>query len=336
MNKRFNNKRKSKAKASMPALSSTPEMSLSGFKPVMWPVCLPVKLIYTDYRVLTAVANQANYVYRLNSLFDPDQSGVGGQPAGFDQLKTLYGRYRVLACKCEVEAVSNSTGGNGLLAIAPSDISSLTAVAEDIAGLRYAAAATFSQSEKARLVRTYHIGKLLGYGDESMLGNPDAAAATTASPNFQQYLNVNVETGNGATNQTMVMVRLTYYARMEVPTAVEDATPLVHMARSFRFMSGAPVAQRASPTNAPENSDTPEGEPAVSGTGRIRGAPAPIPSSTGGRLASPSSAATSAATLTVNIEPGRASSVSVSQSCCPRCIRSEEIAGLGASLPQVP
>jgi hypothetical protein len=311
-------------------------MSLSGFKAVMWPTCLPVKLVYTDYRVLTAVANQANYVYRLNSLFDPDQSGVGGQPAGFDQLKVLYGRYRVLACKCEVEAISNSTGGNGLLAIAPSDISSLTAVAEDIAGLRYAAAGTFSQTDKARLVKTYHIGKLLGYGDESMLGNPDAAAAISASPNFQQYLNVNVETGNGATNQTMVMVRLTYYARMEVPIAVEDASPILHKARSFRFTSGAPIAPlRDSPLTkvAAENSNTTEGEPVVSGSAAQHGylLPAPPGENSGGLAGSLSTAATSAAT-TMESSPSKAGVV-VAQSCCPRCIRSEEIAGLGVSFP---
>lgn len=35
------------------------------------------------------------YLFNLNSLFDPDRTGTGHQPLGFDQLKTLYNRYRV-------------------------------------------------------------------------------------------------------------------------------------------------------------------------------------------------------------------------------------------------
>jgi hypothetical protein len=221
-------------------MAGVPKQSLSGYKPVMWPTVLPVKLTYTDYRVITAVGSQANYVYRLNSLNDPDFSGVGGQPAGFDQVKTLYGRYRVMAVKVEVQAAANAATGPGLLAIAPSDSSSLTAIAEDIAGLRYAKAASFTTSEVGKVTALWHIGELLGYSDQSMLANSNVEAAIGSNPAFQQYLNVNVETGNSATQQTMIMVRLTYYARMEVPIAVEDAVSKGRVAgcRLSQFAAG--------------------------------------------------------------------------------------------------
>lgn len=204
-------------------MAGVPKASLEGYKPLMWPTVLPVRLVYTDYRVLTAIGNQASYVYRLNSVFDPDQTGVGGQPAGFDQLKTLYGRYRVMAVKVEVEAAANATTGSGLLAIAPSDSAVLGLTAEDTADLRFAKSVSYTQSQVGKLSALYHIGELLGYSDQSMLANTNVEAATTTSPAFQQYLIVAVETGNSATQQTMTMVRLTYYVRMEVPIAVDDA-----------------------------------------------------------------------------------------------------------------
>lgn len=198
-------------------------MPLTGFRSVMWPTCLPVKLRYDDYRVLTAVGNEAFYTYRLNSLFDPDQSGAGAQPEGFDQLKTLYGRYRVIAAKCTVEAQGNGANTNGFVAMAPIDNSSLSIDAESLAALRYGVGKTFSQTESARMTKTYHIGDLLGYSDEAVLGNSNLDAAISASPSFQQYLMVQVETGNSATGQTMIRVQIEFYARMEVPIAVEDA-----------------------------------------------------------------------------------------------------------------
>lgn len=38
------------------------------------------------------------YVFNLNSLYDPDSTGIGHQPYGYDNLALLYNRYRVISC----------------------------------------------------------------------------------------------------------------------------------------------------------------------------------------------------------------------------------------------
>jgi len=43
----------------------------------------------------------AYYTLRANSLYDPDHSGVGEQPMGFDQLAALYAHYVVLSSRCK-------------------------------------------------------------------------------------------------------------------------------------------------------------------------------------------------------------------------------------------
>jgi len=47
--------------------------------------------------------------FRANGMYDPDHTGVGHQPYGFDQLMGQYFHYTVLKCTCEVESLSNET-----------------------------------------------------------------------------------------------------------------------------------------------------------------------------------------------------------------------------------
>jgi len=56
----------------------------------------------------------AGYTFALNGLYDPDISGSGHQPMGFDQFTALYQNYKVLGAKVTakftIDAQSTSTG----------------------------------------------------------------------------------------------------------------------------------------------------------------------------------------------------------------------------------
>lgn len=47
-------------------------------------------------------------VWRLNSLFDPDETGVGHQPYGRDQMAGLYNRYKVLSADVTLTVLNRS------------------------------------------------------------------------------------------------------------------------------------------------------------------------------------------------------------------------------------
>jgi len=204
---------------------------LAGYKAVEWPDVLAVKMCYNDVRPITAVGNEGVYTYRMNSVFDPDFTGVGGQPEGFDQLKALYSRYRVMALGVDVKATSLTSGNAGCIAMAPSENSALSTTAEQLGGLRNARTAEYAFGGGiAHMKALYHIGALLGYSDESVLANTNLDAAISGNPGFQQYLWVQ-NRDSSATGAIQLTIKLTYYVRMEVPISVVDSLAKVRFAK---------------------------------------------------------------------------------------------------------
>lgn len=76
------------------------------------------KMKYSETIVTSALGE---YRMNLNSIFDPNRSGVGHQPYGHDTLQTLYNRYRVISCGYRIQAVQTATGAPIQLGVLPSN-----------------------------------------------------------------------------------------------------------------------------------------------------------------------------------------------------------------------
>lgn len=59
----------------------------------------------------------ADHLFRANSVFDPNSTGTGGQPLGFDTLSAIYNRYRVNSYRYHVEMMSVSVSYKGACAL---------------------------------------------------------------------------------------------------------------------------------------------------------------------------------------------------------------------------
>lgn len=82
----------------VPHLPSSVSKGLYGFPPT-----LAAKLKYVETLAFSSAlgAVQSN-VFRANSLFDPNETGVGHQPMYFDQFAAIYNRYVVRKARMKV------------------------------------------------------------------------------------------------------------------------------------------------------------------------------------------------------------------------------------------
>jgi len=71
-----------------------------------------VSFKYSDFfSINPAIGTFANYVFSANGMFDPNITGVGHQPRGFDQLLSLFDHYVVVSSTATVKVLEN-TGSN--------------------------------------------------------------------------------------------------------------------------------------------------------------------------------------------------------------------------------
>lgn len=69
-----------------------------------------VKMRYCDQKVLVSTSGTvATQVYRCNSIFDPDYTGVGHQPIGHDEWNQMYNNYKVTKAKLTIQATNTGS-----------------------------------------------------------------------------------------------------------------------------------------------------------------------------------------------------------------------------------
>lgn len=67
-------------------------------------------LRYCDNQTIDCGAGvSGDYVFSANGMYDPNITGVGHQPSGFDQMMTFFDHYCVTGSKCTVRAASTVT-----------------------------------------------------------------------------------------------------------------------------------------------------------------------------------------------------------------------------------
>jgi len=129
--------------------------------------------------------------YRLNSLYDPDESGAGTQPVGFDEIMQFYEYYRVLKCKVHIEAINAGTAA--IIAVMPNrdstDPTQITAMAANNGGRSKSVAGTYGQN---KVTFDFEIDIAKFFGLRMNIGD-DLNGTTSASPARVLYLHIGME-----------------------------------------------------------------------------------------------------------------------------------------------
>lgn len=81
---------------------------------------LPKKLLlkqkyYTYIDLNPGIVTPAFHFFRANSIYDPDQTGVGHQPRGFDQIMPMYTHFTVIKSKITLYPVTEATVTGGVM-----------------------------------------------------------------------------------------------------------------------------------------------------------------------------------------------------------------------------
>lgn len=170
------------------------------------------------YTAGIATAFGGENVYRLNSMFDPDFTGIGPQPQGWDQYKAIYVKYKVVAVTLEVTFTNPSTSG---LIVAcqlsnPNDTITLTGTSAQTSDSRYNVEQRYlndTGSQQVTIKRRFPMEDLLGITPEMFRGDDqNFSAVIGANPARVPFVRVAIADVSGAAGQTCTgVVKIIYH-----------------------------------------------------------------------------------------------------------------------------
>ena len=159
---------------------------------------------------LSDAGTGAPYFFNLNSIHDPDRTGVGHQPYGHDSMEAIYNRYRVISCSYVVTAYN--AGSPLRFAVIPSNTAtSLGNVSTVCENPRARFAIQYPGGNTKMIKGKCYIPALVGRNKTQYMSDDDYQAAFGSSPNEVAVLGIySAGTLDGPLNGTSITVTLEY------------------------------------------------------------------------------------------------------------------------------
>lgn len=183
---------------------------------------LMTKFKYTDSKILNDNVGGvgAIHVFSGNSLHDPDHTGIGGQPLGYDQWSAFYSKYMVYGAKIKCTFLSRSnlaSTGNLCVTVVPQpSVPSVTYSPIDIIQHPYSKYKYLTQGDGSRgvsTITTYMSAKKM-FGI-NQLDTTDHGAIVGGDPSDRWFYGIQAIAMDGtSTLSVQVLVEITYYACM--------------------------------------------------------------------------------------------------------------------------
>lgn len=201
--------------------------SLTLRAPTAFPDRLRIKFRYSDtINIISTLGNLTDYVFRGNSLFDPDYTSTGHQPFGLDQWNSLYGQYKVYGSSIWVKALNETASGtndqySSCIAIVPSTQTAAfpgTTLAGGIEELPYARCRVFNNAIGKNEVSHYMPTHRLVASSAKAVADDDWQYSSAFNSNplagwFWHVLTGPIS-GTSETVNITYLVRLTYYCEL--------------------------------------------------------------------------------------------------------------------------
>lgn len=154
------------------------------------------QLYYEPYVVLQpSIGSLAIYNFSANGIYDPNRSGTGHQPIGFDTMMTLYEQFTVMRSHIKITVINSGTDACRVALYLNPDTtaSSITATMENglldskvLAG----SGETGGQHRMKTLELTCDIPKYFGKTFNGILSDPQMYGTISADPGEQVYYTI--------------------------------------------------------------------------------------------------------------------------------------------------
>jgi hypothetical protein len=165
----------------------------------------------------TASGVISNYTFALNDLYDPNVTGTGHQPKGFDQLAALYFRYKVLSVHVKV-TVTNTLATTAVdWVMLPAQVSTSFSTIEGAYEEPGASFMTVGRADSGQsslvMEKEFYLPAIVGRTPESWMADDLVGAFVSASPSNIVYLRIATQTQESVTASTHARFELKYRCR---------------------------------------------------------------------------------------------------------------------------
>lgn len=212
------------------APTMVPGSSTTSTLGTLLPPSTNVTLKYTDRISIDAAGSGAVALYQFacNGLYDPDITGTGHQPLGFDQLMGtssttgFYNHYHVYQSRIKATFCSQAADNTGQ-AIVAIGISDDTTVGIDLNTMlenptyKYKILGSVgSGQDRQTIVHNFDAAKQFGLTRSSLFAKDDLKGIYTANPNELAYFSLYVASNNPTVNPAAVsvVVEITFRAHL--------------------------------------------------------------------------------------------------------------------------
>lgn len=144
-----------------------------------------------------------------NDAYDPDRSGSGHQPMGFDQLTSIYDRYVVTGSRVRITLLSTDKGIT--LGLIPSTDTGTPSSLNNLLENPYSKHLAIPSSYPCVLNHSFSSAKIWGVSESTIIQDDTYHARYNASPTRPWYWLVKAGTFDGSTTATVyVNIRVSY------------------------------------------------------------------------------------------------------------------------------
>lgn len=194
----------------------------------IFPASITKRLRYSTSFQVTASAGAIGsiQVFRANDLFDPDYSGTGHQPMGFDQMMTWYNHFTVLRSKLVVIAKNLGTNSPTVCLRVDGDFAPITVIDRivEVGGcVIESLEATKQYGANKSLSITADIMKLQNVRRSAISSDPSLQGSAAASPVECTYFHVYAWDVQAVTTNVQFEATLEYEAVFSEPRVITQS-----------------------------------------------------------------------------------------------------------------